>query len=827
MEKTSGAETTDMAEAKPTDAWVARFRDAWLRDGGGEWSDEIADAVLVALGSPAGKRVLWALITETASVPSLRFDAGYRERVAAEVADRGAELREQMQSVVDIVRRRLERVGDPDDGASRGDPAQKTIKQVAALLSSLGGGTGISVQVLELLDDVKVWSPEVLGAPLADGVIAAAAGFVISATANADRYRRGKIRWDDAIDTTTGDTVKAGLTGVIVSAVATALMPTTSPPVALAAAALLSPHVYALVGEVVDFAYLNLLGGDAIMEARGLHIEYLAYAAFARRELWPRIRQMRKAGLLVDHLDALSRLQHVDGATERTKIVADARMRLADFQSTSRRTELADAFTNGYEARVLKYYAGTKKGTEVPSDPKALVTYEEVAELERLVHEIWWRRFAEASGKLKVVAAAVMKEIEGTWPLDGFHVQRGMFLRAVIEHACDAEGQRGQAGFPLRFTTTWSNGVTTFRGGKTEDYAIHATFPTELVHIVLALEQAQSWSWAHTLGDARKFESASLETPKSPTDASTLLEPSRIDEGCRELNKFYTRDLYDGLRVGRYRMFEFGGRRSGAPPRYLAVPATAEPPEAQGNHVSALLRRFHPAFQGHAAALVTRLEPIDVSARSNADTNNEFMLACLGVRVLVLDVYTATLRVSGEELGGTTVVSTEGYFASLTEAGKAFKNVPSATLVGVRPGPKVISDALRKRARDWNQKGGQREHAFVLQNELLGRLGEGMILLDQLSNENELGVASLAGSGVFLSWWWSLTGSTRRALISGLKELRVQQTLRAEIMGALLEVQRIHVLSHAYFDEKTYAAAALAGEAREDAATKAITGPAA
>ena len=449
-------------------------------------------------------------------------------------------------------------------------------------------------------------------------------------------------------------------------------------------------------------------------------------------------------------------------------------------------------------------------------------TYREIAELERAVHAAWWGRYAAASGFAEVSQATVLSEIARVWMFSALPTTKKAFLTAVVEHCCDAEKTRGRPDLPLRFRTDWSNGA------KTEYYYTHATFPTEFVHIVVALEQAPSWPWDTRLTGQRKLAYHYQYRSEPVKTVATIPSPSTTDAvtGELEINRLYTNDLYDGLRTGRYRLYAYGAAGPEAFPTYIAVPASDENARDQGTSVAKSLSAYHTLFKGDAKRNVATLKPIDVSESSNADADHRFMLACLGVRVLVLDVYTATFRIASPDLDGTLVVTLEGYFASRIDAEQAFKDLnPQAKLMAVRPGPKVIGDALRDRARKWTPADAAREDVFVLQNELLGRLGEGLILLDQVSNAAEVTFAKLAGTGVFLSWWWSLSGRTRRTLISALKDLQVQQALRAEIMCAFLEVHRMHVLSHPYFDGKTYSEVAERSEKLLKAAVnKAITG---
>lgn len=194
----------------------------------------------------------------------------------------------------------------------------------------------------------------------------------------------------------------------------------------------------------------------------------------------------------------------------------------------------------------------------------------------------------------------------------------------------------------------------------------------------------------------------------------------------------------------------------------------------------------------------------DVKSFLKNTSDDRTILHLHGLRVLCLEKYTATYQVeaiNAEHIGDLHCLTVEGYFRTLDEATAAFRAATAHhKVMGVRPGPRILPDSLRRELREAKEK-----DLFLLQNQLLGRLAEGLIALDQASNLSEARLSKLAGVGVFVSWWWSLTGHLRRELVNALRDAQLQQAIRIELMDALLEVQRAHILGHDFFKETLFA----------------------
>ena len=368
--------------------------------------------------------------------------------------------------------------------------------------------------------------------------------------------------------------------------------------------------------------------------------------------------------------------------------------------------------------------------------------------------------------------------------------------RSQLEHCRAAlitawirlDKKRPSADEPLSFKTTWIDAADPKTSQK-ETYVVAASDLPELVHLVSAMQE-NPWPWDSDLKQPRLRSFA----PCGPFARNT--SPDYAPKNDEVFNKFYVHDLYDGLHAGRYRLFEYGNKRlANAPPSYIAAPASDEAPARQCARVQASLQQLSPFFNGSAADRLSGLKHVQ-------DVTKPGPLTLYGLNVYVVDVYTATYKVESPESVGTyQYVSHEGYFPGYGDAKLGFEGATTHhELMGVRPGPKVLSDELRRELR-----AAKGEDLYLLQNQLLGRLAEGLIAQDQLANLTEPRVARVAGSGALLFYWWTLSGRVRRELIEVLREEKVQQALRMELMEALLEVQRLHVLGHKLFEQTLYA----------------------
>ncbi len=755
-------------------------------DDGSSLSDSVIDALLDSLLSSAGRDLLKAFLNDADAKPTLRFNPQLVKNFS-ERADSG--LREQLEPLFKTL---LEVSGlskaDTTKGLG-GSSTRSTLKEARELLVAMGVDRGVPPQLLEILDDVGLWPAEFLGAPLTDGLLAAVVGFVISALVNGDRYRRGHIRWDDAIDSMVFDAVKAGVTGLVVSAIAGGLASAATPAVGLVIGALVAPLVYMVVSKVVDHVYMTFLGGDVILQARGLHRDYLEMAFFTQRELWTRLRRNYRIGVLVDRLDAICD-QTTTGET-RDQLRREARDAFKAFAIVVQPRPLAMQLADDYEGALWKYLSETLK----VSGSKQLVSYNEIKYFERTVHEEYWSVYSAHSGFKKVKYDSVREGLASD--LDALPPSKKGFLEKIVEHLYSLEEKRGMPDAPLRFWADWRDEVSKAKEG----FYIHASSLTELIYIVHVLQGVHSWPWGSSLSSRLWPELSIYKSETVAIDTSATSDPDDPRDRYREFNKFYVKDLYGGIWSGKYRLFSYGNNKVGGQwPRYIAAPAIDMSPGEQCQRLRDSLHKYHPQFS-RAPQFLSTMAPVDIERASAASDDHQFMLACLGLRVYVVDIYTATFRGVNPGDMSEVVNTQEAYFASFEQAERAFSNLKSpSSLVAVRPGPQVIGDALLEAAKSW--KVG--EASFALQNELLGRLAEGLILLDQLAGKNELNLARLAGAGVLLSWWWSFTGRTRKELVDCLKNEIQRQALRAEIMGALLEVQRLHILSHPYFQETFY-----------------------
>ena len=91
-----------------------------------------------------------------------------------------------------------------------------------------------------------------------------------------------------------------------------------------------------------------------------------------------------------------------------------------------------------------------------------------------------------------------------------------------------------------------------------------------------------------------------------------------------------------------------------------------------------------------------------------------------------------------------------------------------------------------------------------------------MIVMDQAANERELVIEQFAGSGVVASWYWFMSGRTRRELLQALRYERTEQALRLELMDTLLETYRVHIRASDLFAESYDQVIAARGQERRE-----------
>jgi hypothetical protein len=377
----------------------------------GVWSDELAEPILLALTSPAGRRVLRTMVNEVATVSTVRLNTDFSNKLYCVAEKDELEIKRELEPIINIIKNKFKLSQNVVNKNSSEMNAGDMLRSATELLKSVSGRGVIPAQVLEVLDNVKMWSPAQFGmSNLSQGVIAAATFFAMSVVANSDRYRRGHIRWDDAIDATIGDAVKAGFTGLALSAIAGGLSVLITPPIALAASILLAPMVHAIIGKLVDFLFLKVLGGDAIIEARNLHREYLHEAAFMERELWTRIRRLHQIGGLVERLNVFSQSES-SAAKVNAEIYASAKVAFELFSNSSKTNKMSEEFNRFYEERLFRYLGAQTDCNLYVNGREPLISFDEIKMFEREVYDIFWNRYSLDSGYRKISLKEIQEQL--------------------------------------------------------------------------------------------------------------------------------------------------------------------------------------------------------------------------------------------------------------------------------------------------------------------------------------------------------------------------------------------------------------------------------
>lgn len=668
----------------------------------------------------------------------------------------------------------------------------KAIAKVAAGWAAKGGGVP---QWLEAIDDA--FGIENL---VADGAVAALVTLALSSAMNSRRYHLGDIRWDDALDSVAGDVIKATITGVIVSA-AVGGISSVAGPAGLVAVVPIALVVYAAVSAICDSIYERLLGGREIVAARRMHGEYVELSQHIRDELYPRVERARALGSLVEFLGDAASGQLTDD-------LVDEAARL--FDSLASRERLLAWTPRAEEVDWLQQVLAKEK-LRTPWAP---------AEVERIagdVHRIYWR-IEPHLPRVKIPVESIAAHLD--WPDEPD--DRRKDRRRLVEFLVGMERRRPGADGALTFEIKTRHST---EHNKTLPTRLRATDVVELARFVQTAVRAP---WGPNLA---KPEKISVRTAK-------VKKPRPIDEKLRKLlsnakgtsaqnwksaedeviadydswhrpleydiaNPLYRAGFMREVMAGGWRLFRMNISRGPTPKfGYVAIPIGGD---------EAVMRRSlaedHPFFRDQGRALAT-LEEVEWSEQVAGDGG---VFVAMGWRCAPMELYTATYRFQDED-GGIRQLSQEGYFTSLYEAYCGFAvKLDRHHLIGVRPGGLVLSDPLRQRLA-----AAGREEFWSLQQALIDRISQGMFLLDELANHEERRLALLAGGGVLISAWWFLSTRSRRELLGVLHNARVRQTLRYELMEALLELQRVHSLSHGLFDGDD--AAARQGRLREVAA---------
>lgn len=661
-----------------------------------------------------------------------------------------------------------------------------SLSSIAGALNVLREGGNLPAQVLEIIDDSGLLTASqlegALGSVPTDGLVAAFATLIISSGLQYSQYRKGAVRWDDAIDKVVGDASKAGLTGLILSAIVSGLaLPSAG--AGIAVGLVLAPLVYSIVSTFCDWAYDQLLGGQHIREARLLHADYLHTAKYIQSEIIPRIEEMRRLGDLVDSLGNIE----LGDSQEQDMLVTRAAKSLQQFLGTGAvvvlgHTELS---SEKYEERVLRFVQSRikannpKKPANINSLPLNLIHF-----LMDKVSATFWQKHRLGGKFERMNPNDVWNTLKSELKSATGDREQTLGKQQFVNYLTELENRRDEQDSLIPFKVTGP-------GLSDDGLLVWAYDILELVHILYALEKLP-WHWQETPSlpgpfDAKALGPKGLEHYTKKHPIGPYYDP---DVGVR-LNPHVSKGIYEDLRAGRHRLFRYKLPGPDGARMYLSAPATNEPPENQCNAIRQSLKTYHHDFRNKA--FLDTLEPLGDIEAFLRQGSSEALFTLLGVRLTTLDLYTATMEFEQNLGAEARRLPFEGYFNSIEEAQKGFKGT-SKNFKGVRPGGLLLPPRLRERLQDATP-----EKFWTIQNALLGQIAEGIFVLDAMANKDESRLANLSGMGVIASWWWSLTGRTRIELKKLLQDALVQQALRVELMETLLAIQRIHTLSHDMF----------------------------
>lgn len=741
---------------------------------------ELFNGILEILNSPTGKKLIREYIDQTSTVKNIQIDKWLLTDIPQKTDVYGEEISHMFEKSMEPLFKNF----DTEKIKNINNKTDKLVGLSFAkeLIQRVGPEYKIPVQALEVIDNIK-WDASapghlIKGGPR-DGVIAAGVALAISVGLNTTRYRDGKIRWDDALDNVVGDVLKAGITGVIVSALATSL-PFVAP-ITFGLSIIFAPTIYAIVDSIITGIYKKLLGGEMILAARAKHYDYVRISKIMQNELWPKMREMKNIGNLIEIISKK------DTSTDQAVILDNARQLLsASYEIASTNCALKHYLEKTND--LLAYYLSKSKYT---NNHFKINKYENSHELEHLFqifHERFWFESALHSGFEKPDKDKIINDICRSEEIYGLDNERQAMFKSFLQHLYYLEEKRSSPEEPLCFEVEWKCSTNRIK----EEYIVKASDIFELTQI-LSVMTSSKWPWDSRLQN-QELLSVDIISKKELSNKNTAQYNPSSD---KFLNPFYPNKLFTSLQEGKFRLFQYENKNIKSPwPNYIVAEATEEDPDTQCKKLKKSLQILHPIF--NSSNNIDNLKPVDYK-----DVIKTSPFTIFGVRVFTVRLYTATYSVESaneDEIGNCLYSSHEGYFQNQEEAQQAFKSVTvQHKLIGVRPGSKILSDSIRKKLQE--AKGGD---LFSLQNQLLGRLAEGLIALDQVANLSEARIAKLAGTGVILSWWWMLTGYTRRELVKALSAEAVRQALRVEIMEALLQVQRLHILSHPFFHDTIY-----------------------
>ena len=769
---------------------------AFPLDGSQQWQQNVLVEVVEYLLSPQGKELLlrqleYRPVGESVSVKS--WSSYVREQQEQEKL--GKDLAEKLRPILETL--------FPKDFKPSEDTreAAETVAKVMATLSVLKQRGNIPGQLVEMLDNAGF-----LAQAPAQGAIAAGVALIISSGIQTSRYYAGDVRWDDALDTVVGDTIKAGITGVIVSAAVGSLVASgVGAPAAYALGIPLAIVVYAAVSATCDAIYDRMLGGAQIMEARRLHVDYVDMSRYIRDVYYPRMKAMAQTGDLVRVLADIQR-----GGGDREQLV-DRAVRSLALLGARYHVVKPVAEIEGPAVEASFEALGKKVGL------KSAVAPQDVHKLAAIIHDEYWAR-KEADPKRRVNHSKLVEDLGQVRNLASQDEKAN--FQTLAKYLVELEASRGSRDEPICFRVT--------HGGKGLPGYLHASDVEELQFFLTQLA-AKDWSSVEKPDslEVKRIASVASKAPTAPLQKllsnkagklPTLEQLAQVYDNWLQplqgevVNPLYRKGLFFELITGQQRLFRLNMApgQPGAVTAYICIPRAAYASdvdqEEDRRRLAESLRLYHPCPRLTEPVLQT-LQEVCVSA---IDKEPDGIFVLTGYRLLPLDLYTATFQHLDED-HVVHYVSYEGYFNSLAEAWVGFSSRLGKAPEGVRPGGRLLTERIKHQLAEATP-----EDAWALQHVLLSRLCTGMIVLDQAANQRELLIEQFAGSGVVASWYWFMSGRTRKELLGALRDERTTQALRLELMDTLLETYRVHIRSSDLFAESYDQAIAVRGQERRE-----------
>jgi hypothetical protein len=718
----------------------------------------------------------------------------------------GKDLAEKLRPILEtLFPEMFEPSGDTKDAAA-------TVAQYLAALGALKQGRNVFAQILEGADDAFGHSrfAGVEGA-IAPGLIAAGVAFIISGGMQTSMYYAGKVRWDDGLDKVAGDSIKAGITGIIVSAAVAAMTAPgagLSAPAALAVAVPLSIAVYAAVSATCDAIYDKLLGGAEILEARRVYVDYLDVARYIREQYYPKLEAMPRLGSLVEVLGDIQR-----GEGNREQLLNRASRTLAQM-TTRYQLELPEVDKVAGEAL---FHDLLKRGG-VKKEFSRRTVYDLAAE----IHREYWS-IHNGTDKAKVPKNPLIGRLTKKRGLVG---QEQKDFESLAGFLFALEDERPSADEPICFKLTHT--------GPRRPSCLLASDAEELESF-LSLLGGRDWKGlpkpanlqltrvqpgknaVHETGSLVKqlVKHAKSQRNEQPpfdvTDLERVYDAWLVPLGGEVVNPLYRKGLFHQLLSGTQHLFKVNPVPGKKPAAYLCIPRSnysgGEPDQEDGHRLRESLQSYHPWMLQNPDVLGT-LEEVDLGTIKKVPDG---LFVLMGYRLLPLELYTGTYRVQSPRSLVVSYVYKEAYFNSIAEAWVGFGAPKFGPLVGVRPGGILMTRGIVQQLQEAADL-----DPWAIQNALFARMCAGMILLDRSANRRAAILQNFAGSGVVASWYWSLTGHTRGELLAALRDETTEQALRLELMDTLLAAYKVHLRSSDFFAESYDQAIAVRGQERRE-----------